>query len=285
MTPEYLNNSRQKNALRKKWVECIKSNYSTQIKSGEIALITFPAAECQDLALFASEGIIGWEKSETGAYCITKGKVICFEKKQKIFRVLNTRIANAILLNHEIGRYFQQEYNKLMNGQASIFPVEVINLDFDINLSKNDTDIEEIVDLIFKFQNHFKKNFSIFLTFPITESEDEAGFKSKFKNLISSNLRDSRNNDFKKRFEEQYDKISALNYLSFLTVGISKLFVKKSSSYNYEIIKHQFMHYGGGGRRKMISLILDFNYNELKTTTDIYYDNVVKCVDETEIIS
>jgi len=158
MTEIYVHNSNHKDIIRTKWVECIKSKYDSKIADGSISIATLPAEACQDIELFADKGIIQWEDTETGAKSITKGKLICFEKITTVFTKIRTKLTGNCIVNQgEVGKYFQLNYHKILNGQASIFPIDVINLDFDKNISKNDTEIEEILDLIFQFSLHFPK--------------------------------------------------------------------------------------------------------------------------------
>lgn len=277
----YVNNSGHKDIIRSKWVSCIKSNYPTQIQDGSISILTLPAKECHDIDLFVSEGIIAWEQEETGAMNITKGKIICYEKSTPIFNEIRKKLTgNSIVNQGEIGKCFQKDYNRLIDGQASVFPVDVINLDFDHNISKNDTEIEQILDLIFQFQKKHKKNFSIFITFPKDNSEtDEDEFKQKLIFIIKSNLDDPRNKAFKEKFENKYKTIESMSYESFLIVGINKLFIVKAVNHNYTLINQEYYLYGESGRHPMISLILNFSFNDTQNTPTLYYQDIIKCLD------
>ena len=140
MTSTYINNSEHKDFIRDRWVKYIQETMTDKSDGEECAIITLPSNEMQDLEIFANMGIISWELTETGAYNIIKGKVICFEKKQAIWRKICQKLVNANSINLDIGKYLQQNYRKLLNGNTNIFPVDIINLDFDGNLSKNDPD-------------------------------------------------------------------------------------------------------------------------------------------------
>lgn len=286
MTATYINNSNHKDAIRSKWVECIKSKYPSQISDGTISIITLPAEECQDLSLFASEGILCWEETETGAKTITKGNVVCFERSSKIYTKIRTKLTGNCIVNvGEIGKYFEQNYHKIINGQANVFPVDVINLDFDKNISKNDTEIEKILDLIFQFQAKHRKDFSVFITFPQDEpTSDAESFKTKLAEIITSNLSDPINSNFSTEFSRKYTNLSSMDYGSFLIVGINKLFVKKAVNQNFTLIDNQYYIYGEEGRHKMISLILNFGFNASVNTPNLYYQDVVKCLDSIELI-
>lgn len=286
MTPRYINNSNHKDMIRSKWVNCIKSNYPDQIRDGSISIITLPAEECQDIALFVSERILGWEDTETGAKKVTRGKVVCFERSTPIYLKIRAKLTgNSIVNTGEIGKYFQKNYSSIMNGQASIFPAEVINLDFDKNISKNDTDIEQIMDMVFQFQNKHRKNFSVFITFPQDESvADSDEFKLKLTTCIQSNLDDTANLTFKTNFEQKYEDIASMDYCSFLITGINKLFIRKAVNYNYTLTSPEYYSYGETGRHKMIAIILNFIFDDSVNTPSLYYRDIIKCLDTIEVI-
>lgn len=287
MTETYVHNSNHKEIIRSKWVDCIKSKYNSKISDGSISIATLPAEACQDIELFVDEGIISWEDTETGAKSITKGKIICFEKVTTIFTKIRTKLTGNCIVNQgEIGKYFQQNYHKILNGQATIFPIDVINLDFDKNISKNDTDIEDILDLIFQFQAKHKASFSVFITFPQdNSSSDEDSFKLKLKEIIESNLNDTLNTNFKTNFSAKYSDVDSMDYVNFLIVGMNKLFVKKAVNRNFTLTDHQYYIYGENGRHKMISLLLSFDYETSISTPNLYYQDVLKCLDSAEIIN
>ncbi|MFA5953799.1 MAG: hypothetical protein WC812_04355 [Candidatus Pacearchaeota archaeon] len=276
MVSNYKNNSRHKEFIRKKWVEFIKE--ISKLEEKECSIITLPSDEMQDLRLFKEEGIIDWEENETESCTITKGKVICFERLTSIHNKLAKKLVNATTHPYEIGRFFQEKYNKLINGETTFFPVDVINLDLDGNLSKNDTSIERILDLLFQFQKNYNK-FSLFLTFPETEAEDELEFKDKLKSILNSNLSDEHNNEFIQMFKEKFPSTDEIQYYEFVTISLVKLIIKKATHFNYKLSKQEFYYYGENGRRKMISILINFEYNP-NSTPGLYYSEVIKSLEK-----
>jgi len=76
-----------------------------------------------------------------------------------------------------------------------------------------------------------------------------------------------------------------MDYRDFLIIGINKLFVKKAVNRNFTLTDHHYYVYGENGRHKMVSLLLSFDYNASISTPNLYYQDVVKCLDPVEEIS
>lgn len=271
MDSVYLNNSKHKELIRDKWVEFIQEGGVTE---NGIGILTFPAEEMQDLHLFKKNGLIDWEENETGSYTITKGKVICFEKSSKIFRALSTKLVNAVVESQEIGSHLRQKYDGIMKGNQRIFPLDAINLDYDGNISKNKVPIEEKIDLIFKFQAIHRKNFSLFLTWPSTETEDEEAYKTLLKETIKNNLKDPTAVAFKEVFEKKFNEIEDLDYDNLSLIGLTKIILKKASNNKFKLVKNELFIYGEDGRKKMYSVMYNFEYDEHKADYLIYSEHV-----------
>jgi len=277
MTDNYTYDSEHKKFIRQKWVDFTKETLSTK-NTGEITIITLPSHEMQDLKLFVEKGLIDWQMTETGAYEITKGNVICFEKKGKIYRELNKKLVNANLFDLEIGIFLQQkQYQLREHNYKKIFPADMINLDFDGCLSKNETDVKLLIQLIFELQSKHQSNFSLFLTFPQTETEDVPKFKEQLTEILKANLEDENNLEYSSKFETMYISVETLTYPTFLILGVAKLIIKTSSHYNYDLTSQEFYTYGEEGRRKMAALLFNFKHPDLVITAPRrYYKNVVK---------
>lgn len=282
MTNTYINDSGHKGFIRERWVEYIQETITDKSDGEECSIITLPSDGIQDLEIFANSGIISWELTETGAYNVIKGKVTCFEKKQKIWKKIRQKLVNVELINLDIGKYLQQNYTKLLNGNANIFPADIINLDFDGNLSKNDPDIKETIDLIFKFQEkHNKTNFALFLTFPQTETEDGEDFKEQLKEILVQNIKDQNNSEYISKFETKYISIDDLGYDEFVIIGITKLIISAASNHKYKLLNQAFYIYGEESRRKMLSILLKFeNQGGSHSTPSLYYENVVRVLED-----
>ncbi|WP_346316533.1 hypothetical protein [Chitinophaga sp. YIM B06452] len=271
--PVYLHNSSHKDFIREKWIEFAQEMLTA---GGNLSLITFPAEEMQDLHLFATKGLIEWEQTETGGYKIKKGKVTCFEKSDKIWMKLSKKLINATVEKEEIGSYFQSKYKAIMSKQTKIFPADVINLDYDGNISKNKVSIEDTIGLIFKYQALHEKNFSLFLTWPQTENEDEQSYKDMLKQTIEDNLDDPNAVQFKEKFETFFDSLNDLNYEQLSIIGLAKVIIKKASEHKFEIFKNEFYLYGEQNRRKMFSILLNFEFSKNARPHKIYSKDVVK---------
>jgi hypothetical protein len=269
---DYLHNSAHKEFIRDKWVEFIEA---ILIDGEELGVITFPAEEMQDLLLFKDKGLIDWKVTETGSFEITKGKIICFEKSGKIYRKLVSKLVGAVVESTEIGAYFRNKYEGIMRGSTKVFPVTAINLDYDGNLSKNKVPIEEKISLIFKFQAHHTQNFSLFITWPDTEDEDTDEYKALLRQTIANNLADPSATDFRDNFLESY-VLNDLDYENLSIIGLTKLIFRNSSNAYFKLVKHEFYVYGENGRRKMYSILLNFEFigNAISQST-IYSQDVV----------
>lgn len=274
---DYLHNSTHKEFIRDKWVEFIEAIISD---GEELGIITFPAEEMQDLLLLKDKGLIDWEINETGNYTVTKGKIICFEKRTKIYLSLREKLVNAMVEPNEIGLYLRSKYQALMSGKLKIFPVTAINLDYDGNLSKNSVPIQEKVDLIFKSQAIFFQNFSLFLTWPHTEDEDTQEYKDLLRQTIADNLEDANATIFRDNFLENFN-LDDMNYDNLSIIGLTKLILRNSSNTLYKLVKHEYYIYGEEGRHKMYSILLNFEYlGAGNAITTIYSQDVISALTE-----
>ena len=281
MAEIYIHNSTHKEFIRDKWVE-----FSTDMLNNEngLSIITFPAEEMHDLHLFAEKGLIEWQLTETGAYSITKGKVVCFEKVHKYFIALSTKLSNAVIETTEFGMYLRNKYEGIMRGSTKIFPVDVINLDYDGNISKSTVPIEEIIRLLFEYQALHKKNFSLFMTWPHTEDEDENRYKDLLKKTINDNLSDPTAISFKDIYETNHPDVEDLNYDQLSVIGLSKIIIKKAANHKYNLHKNEFYIYGEPERRKMFSILLNFDFQEHIAEHALYSNSVSKSlVDITDL--
>lgn len=270
----YIHNSVQKEFIRNEWLKFAKDILGE--KEG-LDIILFPAEEMQELYFYKQNGLVSWELTETGNFNITKGKIICFEKKTTIFKLLKTKLVGATVESSEIGSYLRQKYQGIMAKTSKVFPVDVINLDYDGNLSKNKTPIDEVTELIFKYQALHSKNFSLFMTWPETENEDEDEYKYLLKKTIKANLNDPRAINFKELFNNSFKSIEDLDYDNLSVIGIIKIIIAKSTNFSYNLYKNDFYIYGGTGtRKKMYSILLNFEYNKDRPTHELYSENVEK---------
>lgn len=270
-TSNYIHNSAHKEFIRDKWVEFINE---ILVEGEELGIITFPAEEMQDLFLFKEKGLIDWEENETGNLTITKGKIICFEKSTKIWMALRTKLVGAEVEKEEIGNYLRSKYQAIMNGHPKVFPVTAVNLDYDGNLSKNKVPIQEKIDLIFKFQAHHTQNFALFITWPYSEDEDTIEYKQLLKQTIANNLEDPSAKNFKENFLQNFN-LEDLDYDNLSIIGITKLIFRNSSNAYYKLVKNEFYVYGETGRRKMYSIMLNFEFIGNGTSQNLIYSQDV----------
>jgi len=270
----YVNNSDHKEYIRSKWIEFIQESVD---HNDGIGVITFPAEEMQDLQLFQENGLIEWEETETGALNVTKGKVICFEKSHTIFASLSSKLVNVVLEN-EIGSYLNLNYHKISSLQSTkVFPVDVVNLDYDVRLAKcSRIQISQKLNLIFEFQGLHQRNFSLFLTWPSTEEDDEEDYKDLLKRTIGNNLNDPSATSFRDEFIEQFETVENLDYDYLSLVGLIKIILKKASNHLFQLNKHEYYIYGEEGRKKMYSVLFNFEYVTDKSEFLIYSQDVSK---------
>ena len=233
----------------------------------------------QDLHLFREEGFIDWEEVETEStdgtsnYRIIKGKVRCFEKNNTIQRYLNQRLIEA-KVEGDFCPYIAANYSKIISGKDKTFPVDVVNLDFDGRLQPNSKyPLETTIKYIFEFQRKHKKNFSLFLTWPLTEKEDMTDYKDLLKNVIESNLVDPSSQTFKASFEISIGSVENLHYERKSVIGVSKIVIKKASQNLYNLNRSEFFVYGGleKERKRMISLLFNFIFEGKDGRENIIY--------------
>ena len=278
----YIHNSAHKDVIRTKWVEfiqeCVKHNEG-------VGIITFPAEEMHDLHFFRQNGLIDWEENETGNLTITKGKVVCFEKRSKIFMALSTKLVNAVVESQEMGSHLRQKYDGIMKGNQRIFPVDAVNLDYDGNISKNKVPIEEKIELIFKFQGIYKKSFSLFITWPSTEEDDEEAYKTLLKDTIKNNLLDPSACSFKEKFDQRFETVDELGYDNLSIIGLAKIILKRASNGKYKLSKNEFFVYGEEARMRMYSALFNFQYVDNRPENLIYSEDVASSLSEVSFLN
>jgi hypothetical protein len=289
MAKQYKHNSPHKDIIRERWIYFIKEMIKEDDKLEErgIDVITFPAEEMNDLTLFESEGFIGWEATETGNLNIIKGRVICFEKSAPIWKKLKTLLINAVVEN-EFEKFLSNNYRSMVKGSIKIFPIDVINLDYDGAISRNSLSIEVIMSMIFDLQGKFQKNFSLFMTWPKPHNPeiDEPDFVSSLKEIITENLNDPRAIPFKENFEETFDSIEDVEYESLTIIGLTKKILTQASSKKYQIDRHEYYSYGEVGRQPMMSVLYHFRYlGQAKTQNVIYSEDVIKSLSDIETLA
>jgi len=272
----YTNNSSQKDFIRSKWIDFAKEIY--QGNSEDFGILTFPAQEMQDLHLFNKHGFIQWEEVETEStkgeynYRVVRGKIRCFEKNGAIQRYLSQKLI-AAKVEGDFFPYIAANYSKIISGKDKTFPVDVVNLDFDGRLQPNEKyPFEAAIKYIFEFQSRHKKDFSLFLTWPITEHEDMAEYKDLLKNIIETNLADPSAIKFKDIFESFFESINDLGYEKKSVIGVSKIIFKKASQNLYALKRNEFFVYGGNKlRKRMVSLLFNFSFDGKNGTENIIY--------------
>lgn len=289
MTAKYIKNSNHKDSIRDRWVYFIEEMVKEDGSLAEegIGVITFPAEEMNDLELFESKGFIGWEETETGNLSIVKGKVICFEKSSQIWRKLKAKLINAIVLEAEFEKYVSNNFNAFVKGSIKIFPVDVINLDYDGAISRNSLPIDVTIGLIFDLQSKFQKNFSLFLTWPRPHNpeKDEPDFLNSLKETITNNLTDPRATGFKEIFEKDFKSVDEFEYHSLSIVGLTKKILAHASSKKYQVKRYEYYSYGEPGRQQMMSVLYHFCFvGQGKTQNSIYSEDVPKALAPVSIL-
>lgn len=277
----YRHNSHPKDFVRTKWIEFAKDIYDGA--AHDFGIITFPAEAMQDLRLFREEGFIEWEEVETESadgtpnYRVTRGNVRCFEQKPSIYKILNQKLIEAKVNQENFCNYVIDKYPQIMSGKDKTFPVDVINLDFESRLhaTSNRYPFDITLKCIFEFQKKHKRNFSLFLTWPVVEEQDVAEYKQLLQDIIESNLADPSAANFKTSFEEKIGGIENLEYENKSVIGVTKLVIKKASQNLFTLRKNAFYVYGGGERQRMISLLFNFKFDGKAGRENIIYSNDV----------
>jgi hypothetical protein len=257
-SPLYQHNSPQKDIVRQKWVEFASQYFE---ENSGLSLITFPSEEFHELSVYKESGLIDWEEMETGGYKITKGKVVCFEKEGNKFRTISKMLINATVELGEFGSVLRSKYQAIMNRSVPIFPVDMINLDYDGCISKIKVPITETVERIFQFQALHEKSFSFFMTWPHTEEDDSDNYKRQLKTIIRNNLTDPNAVDFKNSFDEEFKSVNDLDYEQLSIIGMVKFILRNSSNRLYKLATSEFIAYGGvKNRKRMFSILMNFDF-------------------------
>lgn len=268
----YAFNSPQKDIIRQKWLQFANEYYEEQ---RGLSVILFPSEELHELELYKEEGLIDWEETETGGKKITRGKVICIEQEGKKYKQIVKKLVNAKVESGEFGFILRTKYNAIMGGQTSIFPVDIVNLDYDGCISRINVPINETIERVFDFQARHQKSFSYFMTWPHTEDQDLDEYKNQFRNIINDNLEDTEN--FRTLFENDYQTIENLNYEQLSIIGMVKIIFRNSSLRRFKLSNSQLLVYGGiNNRRRMFSILLNFNFvGQAMTQNQIYSQDVL----------
>lgn len=267
----YAHNSVQKDAVRQKWIEFASEFYEEE---RGLSVISFPSDELHELELYRESGLIDWDITETGGRKITRGKIVCFEKEGSKFKTITKKLVNARVESGEYGFILRAKYNSIMGGQTSIFPVDIVNLDYDGCISRINVPISETIERTFQYQGHHQKSFSLFMTWPNTEDEDLDEYKNSLREVIEENLQDSE--VFRERFETEYAEIQNLDYEQLSIIGMVKLIFRNSSLRKFKLTNSNFLVYGGThNRRRMFSILLNFNFvGQTMTKNQIYSQDV-----------
>jgi hypothetical protein len=282
MTKEvYINNSSQKEIVRQKWLKFVSEFYN---KEKGLSLLTFPSDELQELQLYAESGLINWIERETGGLEITRGKVVWFEKESLKFSIITKKLINASSEYGELGSVLRQKCQSIMNGDTKLFPVDMINLDFDICISTIKVPISETIERIFQYQSRHKKSFSFFMTWPHTEEFDLQDYKLQLKNAIQDNLTNPSATAFKEQFTLTYKSVSNLDYEKLSIIGMVKLILRNSSYRKYKTTNSEMLVYGGhSNRKRMFSILLNFKFvGETQAQHLIYAEDVITALTNIE---
>ncbi len=278
---KYINNSSEKNHIREKWVEFAKLNYDDE---HEFSMIGLTTETLDDVKLFSEHNLFDITETETGQLRFNKGKFKCFESDGSTCRKLTELLPNEFAIHSEIGFEIGKEYNKVFVElhQSKIFPCDVINLDFTGSISNvTKRNILEVLNWIFKIQNKFQKNFSLFLTFANANGTNEETIFNKFEEIIQENISNAHTN-FRNMFETKFNSLQNIksNHNQFLATGISKYLVKFSSENKFNLKKYDFYYYEKT-RHNMISLLFNFEFSNLTIPQiDIYKEDCLKCLDD-----
>lgn len=275
----YAHNSAQKDIVREKWVEFANEFYD---EDRGLSVVLFPSEELHELVLYRDKGLIDWEETETGGCKITRGKVVCFEKEGKKYKIIAKRLINATVESYEFGSYLRSKYQSIMNGTTSVFPVDVINLDYDGCISRINVPVIETIERIFQFQAQHHKSFSFFMTWPHTEGDDLQDYKDQLGAVINDNIADIA--DFRTEFENEYQTIQELDYEQLSIIGMVKIIFRNSSMRKFKLTNSQFLVYGGtNNRKRMFSILLNFNFiGGAMTQNQIYIQDVLHSLNEIE---
>jgi hypothetical protein len=277
----YVRNSPQKDIIRQKWLEFINEFYNAE---QGLSLLTFPSEELHELTLYQEKGLINWEEMETGGLKITRGKVVCFEKESLKFKQITTKLINAKLEYGELGSILRNKYQSIMNGSTNIFPVDMVNLDYDGCISKINVPISETIERIFQFQARHQKSFSFFMTWPHTEKDDLENYKQQLRNVINDNLTDPSAIAFKNQFNTNFNSITALNYEQLSMIGMVKIILRNSAQRRFKVTNSEMFTYGGKNERKrMFSILLNFQFvGEEMSQHQIYSEDVINALKDIE---
>lgn len=289
----YVNNSEQKNYVREQWILFAKETYTG--KAHDFGIVTFPAEAMQDLHLFKERGFIDWEEVETESspgrpnYKVTKGNIRCFEIKTSIYKSISERLILAKVNNADFCAYINSQYPKILNGSDKTFPVDVVNLDFEGRLYSNSKyPFDVTVKNIFEFQKKYKRDFSLFITWPLVENADLEEYKNLIQDVIITNLQDPSAEKFKISFKEEFSEVHDLDYERKSAIGVAKIVIKKASQNLFRLGRNAFYVYGGDKQQRMISLLFNFIYDGSTGNENILYSNdvassMIKVVDVNSI--
>jgi hypothetical protein len=273
----YINNTVEKEKVRKQWVNFSKSVLETEPEGTVFSLLTLPSSEAQELREYEDKGLLAFKENETvledgtKSLTLTKGKLVCYENRTTSYSLLRNKLVGARVCPQDI-------YDEIIHSRCRGFPHTAINLDFDGSLKNSIKEIDRFFDNLFILQATSQKNFCIFITFPKTNLIDLGSYKNQFIEIITDNINDPSNSIFKDNFSNQIGDITNMSLEDMYKIGISKHIIKSASHKKYKIVKVKFFEYGdeNGPRNRMISLLFHFEYKQNFVHND-YYNELDYC--------
>ncbi len=285
MTDGYKENSPGKDFVREKWVAYTKESINNPTEG--LSLFTLTTPEMEDVKLFVNNGLLEWSKKETESYEITKGRLYICESNGDRCRKINDVLVNAKVWSDDVGHFLFNFYSQLFKGDRKMFPLDMINLDFDGCLAKNKVGIEKMTEIIFDCQSKHRVKFSFFLTFPEIERCDleETEYMDMLNGLLEENLKNEFTIKFQEDFKDKYKTVKDLTHGQFLVVCVAKLIVKNATAKGYKIVENDFIQYTGGGDTPMISMLFRFEHTgQARPDHGLYFNEVPKTLKEIDII-
>jgi len=119
---------------------------------------------------------------------------------------LRKKLVN-VELEQDFCKYIQTNYTEtIRTGKSRVFPLDVINLDFESTFSRMHEPLDHLLEKLFTVQANFNKDFALFITGPsvMSHTEELEPYINLLINEISKGLKGHLSIKFKDKFASKY---------------------------------------------------------------------------------
>jgi len=280
-------NSPQKWHIRTKWIHYASRRKE---KSGKnyINLLTLTSTKCYDIKLFQQEGLL--LTTDTGY--ARRSLTFCEYHPERYARIRNL-LPGARDWRGKLEKFVDAGRSYVSDRAQRWFPYDVINLDFTkpgFRQKEEKTSITmQTISKIFMIQRLKSHSFTLFVTLPAIEEDNDITGKTELDNCLNSNL-DGSYPDFEKNFLQKYPEKAFPDYREFLLFVVPKLIIKYGQSENFDTkCLERCSYINEGAITVMVTLIFDCEFiglqdgygskNPAEILAELYQPRILEILD------